>query len=66
MKKLCDEVNRLVASGEISMSELAERSGVTRTHLYSVLRNGVIPRVDTAQSILKAVGMRLEIVRKRS
>jgi len=43
------------------MSEIAEKSGITREALYRALRPNTKPRLDTVNRVCAALGMRLVV-----
>ena len=53
-------VNALVASGDLSVSEIARRAGIERSHLSRVLSGNGGCTIEWAEKISKAVGLPLE------
>ena len=43
------------------MTQIAKESGLTREALYRSLRSGASPRFDTVASVLRALGLRLNV-----
>lgn len=54
-----------VALGDVAkargMSELAERTGITRAGLYKALAENGNPSMDTVETVLHAMGLRLSV-----
>jgi len=44
------------------MTQISEKSGITREALYKALRPGSMPRFDTISKVCAALGVRLTVV----
>ena len=53
-------INLINASG-MSLTQIAEKSGVSRRTIYNWLHNKATPSIDTAQWVLTAIGYDLKI-----
>lgn len=45
------------------MTEIAEKSGISRESLYKALRKNSSPRLDTINKVIKSLGLKLSITR---
>lgn len=46
-----------------SMSEFAKHAQIERSHLYKILKKKVKPQFDTINTLLKAAGYKLQVVK---
>lgn len=47
----------------VGMAKVAEKTGIGREALYKALRDGATPRLNTVNRVVKALGMRMVIVK---
>ncbi len=47
-----------------SQAELAQRAGLKQPAIARIEQNGVIPRLDTLEKILKALGLEIKLVNR--
>ena len=50
-----------VVKARMSISELSQRTGITRTAIYEMFKGERIPRLDTIGKLLKELGYTLQI-----
>lgn len=56
MQKLLCLLQAAIDAGTITISELASKTGVSRQHIYNVLREKSVPTMDLAEKLAEAIG----------
>lgn len=61
MNKFAKELTRAIETDQISISELSRRTGISRIHIYRLMRGEQMPGLDTAEAVLKHIGFRIAV-----
>ncbi len=61
MNQLLVLLKTSVDAGAISITELADRTGVSRQHIYNVLSGKSVPTLDLAERMAGAIGHSIKV-----
>lgn len=63
MQRFARELNAAINGGRITVAKLSELTGLSRMHIYRLMRAEAAPSLDTAESIAKHIGVRISITK---
>lgn len=61
MTAFAEALKKAIDSGKISVYQLAQKTGLSRVHIYRLMRGEQAPALDTAEAIAKEIGVKITI-----
>ncbi|WP_087864759.1 helix-turn-helix domain-containing protein [Comamonas thiooxydans] len=59
---LMQQLREAIAASKLQKSEIAERAGLSRRALYSLLEGSADPRIGTVEAVARVLGLELQLV----
>jgi transcriptional regulator with XRE-family HTH domain len=66
MEKLIEILSAKIHSKQISITELALKSGCSRQHIYNILQRKQCPSIEMAEKLAESAGISMSIVFKKT
>ncbi len=65
LAELVQAIRDQVSEGN-TINAIAEAAGIYHASVYRYVNDGIYPRIDTAEKLLKAIGYELRVVKARN